>query len=68
MSGITQADYDALKRAMVSGVLEARRGDRTVKYRSMDEMQRALTMMAQELGISRKVNRVFTSFDRGLAK
>lgn len=68
MSGFTQQDYDALKSAIASGALEVRRGDRTVKYRSMNEMQRALHMMARELGISRQPNRVYTSFSRGLAK
>lgn len=64
----TQADYDALKRAIASGHQQVRFGDRTVTYRSMNEMQRALSMMARELGISRQPNRVYTSFDRGLAK
>ena len=68
MSGFTQQDYDALKRAIASGQQQVRFGDRQVTYRSHGEMVRALNMMARELGISRGPNRVFTSFDRGLAK
>ena len=64
----TQADYDALKQAISSGHLRVRHGDRDVTYRSLNEMQRALSMMARELGISRQPNRVYTSFSRGLAK
>ena len=64
----TQAEYDALKRAIASGQQQVRFGDRQVTYRSHGEMVRALNMMARELGISRGPNRVFTSFDRGLAK
>lgn len=64
----TQADYDALKAAIAGGYLRVRHGDRDVTYRSMDEMVRALNMMARELGIIRPVNRVYTSVSRGLAR
>ena len=64
----TQAEYDALKRAIASGHQQVRFGDRTVTYRSHNEMIKALSMMARDLGIARQPNRVFTTFDRGLAK
>ena len=64
----TQADYDALKRAIASGQQQVRFGDRQVTYRSHSEMIRALNMMARELGVARQPNRVYTSFSRGLAK
>ena len=64
----TQADYDALKKAISSGYLRVKHGDRDVTYRSVTEMQRALSMMARDLGIARQPNRVYTSFSRGLAK
>lgn len=38
---ITQADVDALDRAIVDNVLTVRTNDRTVIYRSMDELMTA---------------------------
>lgn len=68
MSDFTQADYDALNKAIASGVMSVRFADRTVQYRSMDEMLRVRHMMAEELGVTRRPNRVLASFDKGLAK
>ena len=47
MSGITlaqaQAQLDALLAAQVSNVLVVRYGDRTVTYRTMDDLQTGIT-------------------------
>lgn len=61
----TQSDLDALDKAIGSGVTEVRYNDRTVRYRSMDELMRAREIMAKELGIAQKPRRVFPVFSRG---
>jgi len=47
----TQQQYEELQAAIAEGALSVRHGDRTVTYRSLDEMQRILRAMAAELGI-----------------
>jgi len=64
----TQADYDAITEAINSGQLRVRHGDRDVTFRSIDQMMRVKNMMARELGIAKGPNRVYATFDRGLAK
>ena len=64
----TQAHYDALVRAINSGQRSVRFGDRQIEYRSLDEMVRVRNQMAAELGLVRRRNRVFASFNKGLAK
>lgn len=39
---ISQADIDALERALVTGELRVRKGSREVTYRSVDEIEKAL--------------------------
>jgi hypothetical protein len=68
MSSYTQADYDAISAAIAEGVTEVRMGDRTVRYRSLNEMMRVKQMMARELGLVRRPNRTFATFRKGLAK
>lgn len=68
MSDFTQQEYETLNRAIASGTTSVRYADRTVQYRSLEEMIRIRNMMAHELGIARGPNRVFASFDKGLAK
>lgn len=41
----TQGQIDDLRAAIAEGVLEVRSGDRTVKYRSLDEMRSILREM-----------------------
>lgn len=45
----TQKQYEELQAAIAEGALVVRHGDRTVTYRSLDEMQRILRMMSEEL-------------------
>lgn len=68
MSGYTQADLDAMDRAIASGTSEVRMGDRMHKYRTLEEMMRARKFIAANLVTKRQINRVYTSFNRGLAK
>ena len=45
----TQTDVDKLKKAMAQGALRVRFADREVTYRSLDEMQATLRMMAADV-------------------
>lgn len=45
----TQADVDALKAAIATGIRRVRYNDREVEYQSIDQMQAALGLMAQEV-------------------
>jgi hypothetical protein len=49
----TQADVDELKAAIASGELITRAGNRSVQYRSLDEMRRTLRLMESEITGSR---------------
>lgn len=62
----TQSELDALNSAIANGVTEVRFNDRTVRYRSLDEMMRARRAMIQELGLTTKPRRVFPAVSRGL--
>ena len=57
----------AMKSAYYSGLSEVRMGDRMTKYRTLDELGRAIRAKEREMGV-RQPNRVYTSFSRGLAK
>ena len=62
----TIENYRALKKAMSTGVYSVTYGDKTITYRSMDDMQKLLDMMARELfpeQFGRR--RRFASVDRG---
>jgi hypothetical protein len=45
----SQSDIDNLKAAIASGELMSRSGDRSVQYRSLDEMERTLRRMESEV-------------------
>lgn len=45
----TQTDIDNLKAAIASGELMSRSGDRSIQYRSLDEMERTLRRMEAEV-------------------
>jgi len=47
----TQKQYDELQAAIAEGALTVRHADRTITYRSLDEMQRILRAMATDLGV-----------------
>jgi len=56
---ITQTDVDRLKAMYVSGILESGHGAKRVKFRSMDELKRALDFAMDEVN---GVNRDAASF------
>jgi hypothetical protein len=62
----TVEQYEKLKSAIVAGVHSVSYGDKTVTYRSLNEMKEALRMMEEELfpeRVSRR--RGVVCFDRG---
>ena len=64
----TLEQYSELQAAIAMGALVVRHNDRTVTYRSLDEMQRILGMMAAELGIGaagNPGNRRLAAFSKG---
>jgi hypothetical protein len=63
----TQAQIDALKRAIASGVLTVRHGDEQVTYRSIAEMRQVLKDMEAEVNPDSVVaRRTVAGFTRGL--
>lgn len=63
----TQEQYEALKAAVAEGALSVRYADKSVTYRSLDEMLRLLKLMATELGLNacNDGGRRYTSFSKG---
>lgn len=48
----SQADVDALDKAIASGTLSVQYGDRRVQYRSMDELLQARQHVANQIAAS----------------
>jgi len=66
MSAFTQAHLDAIEKAIAEGVLEISYSDKTVKYRSLDEMIRIRDIMRKELGITTgTARRLYMSTSKG---
>ncbi|HEJ3401755.1 hypothetical protein N0003_02100 [Pseudomonas aeruginosa] len=63
----TLEQYQALKGAVAEGALSVRYADRSVTYRSVEEMLRILRLMEDELGLSANNDggRRYTSFYKG---
>lgn len=47
----TETELAALNKAIANGVLSVRYADRTVQYRTLEEMLKLRTMMMDELGL-----------------
>ncbi|MCO7576178.1 MULTISPECIES: phage head-tail joining protein [Pseudomonas chlororaphis group] len=63
----TLEQYESLKAAVAEGALSVRYADKSVTYRSLDEMLRLLKLMATELGLNANNDggRRYTSFSKG---
>lgn len=63
----TIEQYNALQAAIAEGALSVRYADKSVTYRSLDEMMRILKLMATELGFNlcNDGGRRYTSFSKG---
>lgn len=64
----TQDQYNKLNEAIAQGALVVRYADKTVEYRSLDDMLRIRKLMADELGLNSQGNggRIFAKFNKGL--
>jgi len=63
----TIEQYNALQAAIAEGALSVRYADKSVTYRSLDEMMRILKLMATELGLNacKDGGRRYASFSKG---
>lgn len=63
----TIEQHTALAAAIAEGALSVRYADKSVTYRSLDEMMRILKMMATELGLNacNDGGRRYASFSKG---
>lgn len=63
----TIEQYSALQAAIAEGALSVRYADKSVTYRSLDEMMRILKLMAAELGLNacNDGGRRYAAFSKG---
>ncbi|WP_086932205.1 phage head-tail joining protein [Agarilytica rhodophyticola] len=62
---VTQADIDALKKAIYSGATKVSYRDRSVDYRSLSEMKQTLADMQREISGGKREPYKFKRYDRG---
>lgn len=65
----TADDYNQLKAAIALGALRVEYADKRIEYRSLNEMQRLLNEMAEQLGYNsgvKKTSRRIGNFTKGL--
>ena len=65
MANYTQAQVDALRAAIASGVLTVRHGDVSTTYRSLTEMQAVLKTMEEDVA-GKTVRRSRVAFNNGV--
>lgn len=63
---MTQEQLTILEEAIASGATLVRYHDKTVQYRSLDEMMRIRDLIRQELGLAGKNKRIYSVFDKGV--
>jgi hypothetical protein len=62
MATYTQSQIDALRRAYARGVTRVAYGDKTVEYRSLDDMKRLIVEMQDDLaGSANRLRRVYVT-------
>lgn len=64
-SSWTLSDLHAIEKAIATGALTVRYSDKTVTYRSIDELLKARNVIAQALGLSGQTKRVFMEHSKG---
>ena len=62
----TQAQIDAAKNALASGKLSVRFGDRSITYRSVNELRQAISLMEAELNSATRTKVVKAYFSSDL--
>lgn len=67
MTAYTAAEYEELRKAIAEGALRVQYQDRSVTYRSLDEMRSLLREMEQSLGLNPTATGQYRmSYNRGL--
>ena len=61
----TQIDLDAIEEAIASGTLRVEYNDRTIVYRSIDELLKAREAIKRALGLSKRGGRLLTTAKKG---
>ena len=62
----TTEDLIAIKTAIASGALKVEYNDRTVTYRSMDQLKQARQMIEKELGLVKRGGRLLCKSSKGI--
>lgn len=65
-SDFSQADLDALNSALAKGIKEVRYRDKTLVYRSLDEMLQLRVLMRRCLNLDCKTSKKLISTNKGL--
>lgn len=67
MATFTLDQYNKITEAIAQGALIVKYADKTVQYRSLDEMIRIRNMMAEDLGLNTNSGgkKVFADFSKG---
>jgi len=66
VSGHTQAELDALRAALASGVTRVSYDGKQVEYRSVSELVRAITIVEGALGAAPVSRQHYPTFSKGL--
>lgn len=66
MSSFTPEQLSILEAAIAEGTTRVRYADKTVEYRSLDEMLRIRNLMREELGAGGAGGRYYGEFNKGL--
>lgn len=67
MATYTIENYNALIEAISQGAQSVTYGDKTVNYRSLDDMLKLKALMEQDLGINtNKTTRIYPKLSKGL--
>lgn len=61
----TTDDLAAIEKAIASGALRVEYNDRTVVYKSMDELLRARTVIRRALGCEKRGGRILVKASKG---
>ena len=61
----TTDDLEALESAMAQGVRKVEYNDRTVEYRSLNEMKQLRELIKRSLGLNKRGGRLLCEADKG---
>lgn len=63
----TLEDLKAIENAIASGALKVEYNDRTVTYRSINELMKARTLIRRCLGLEKRGGRILCGSSKGIA-